>query len=526
MNIYSSILKLLYTSVFKLLMICVFYSLGQQSFSTDRRIFVGRNETVILNCTCFNKNESSWRVLKYPRVTAREIDAIDEPYIPYTEGLLLNPKLMNSNIDIVGDYKSGECNLIIRNFSNHDEGTYKCEYWKNGNIYIDTYHVQIRNPVVMEVTYTNFENQLTIDCKAKGGEPDNYTVNLWEHRSEFNEYIRSFEGGKLTFSELNSKDNSYENDGIYTCQATNGMIGAKRRLAQKGSILINNKVPPIFVSSNNEVQDGRYGQKINLTVILYNKFGRIQTYISKLNESLNISANQQLILTHELSHNVNITVSGIKVTFQMILDKDDDFTNYTIKACNEEGCNEFIVEIILSGHKKSECNNDWKCKTCGTNGHISKDCTAEFDKNSQADSDVSSEESDEASESESEKGEEIVLLQSTENLLDITHTEDISKNAELPTDTNNTNVPDQNPSELKSDETDQQHPEQCMKKKKKKKKTSKSPATTYGPLDKYLGTTMTTPQQKSSKRSATTPTDKLHDREIGSSKPRTSDHNT
>ncbi|VDI50285.1 Hypothetical predicted protein [Mytilus galloprovincialis] len=339
---------------FLLILFFYIYIIGQQSFSTDRRIFVGRNETVILNCTCFNKNESSWRVLKYPRVTAREIDAIDEPYIPYTEGLLLNPKLMNSNIDIVGDYKSGECNLIIRNFLNHDEGTYKCEYWKNGNIYIDTYHVQIRNPVVMEITYTNFGNQLTIDCKAKGGEPDNYTVNLWEHRSEFNEYIRSFEGGKLTFSEINSKNNSYENDGIYTCQATNGMIGANRRLAQKGYILINNKVPPIFMSSNNEVQDGRFGQKINLTVILYNKFGRIQAYISKPNESLNISANQQLILTNELSHNVNITVSGIKVTFQMILDKDDDFTNYTIKACNKEGCNKFIVEIISSDYNESK----------------------------------------------------------------------------------------------------------------------------------------------------------------------------
>ncbi|CAG2251140.1 CNBP [Mytilus edulis] len=129
-----------------------------------------------------------------------------------------------------------------------------------------------------------------------------------------------------------------------------------------------------------------------------------------------------------------------------------------------------VPNACKKGHKKSECTNDWKCKTCGTNGHISKDCTAEFDKNSQADSDVSSEESDEASEAESEKGEEIVLSQSTENLLDITHTEEISKNAELPTDTNNTNVPDQNPSELKSDETDQQHPEQCMKKKRKRKK--------------------------------------------------------
>lgn len=93
----------------------------------------------------------------------------------------------------------------------------------------------------MEITYTNFENQLTIDCKSKGVEPGNYTVNLWEHRSEFNEYIRSFEGGKLTILKSNSKNNSYENDGIYTCLATNGMVEDNRRLAQKRSILINNK---------------------------------------------------------------------------------------------------------------------------------------------------------------------------------------------------------------------------------------------------------------------------------------------
>lgn len=93
----------------------------------------------------------------------------------------------------------------------------------------------------MEITYTNFENKITIDCKVRGGEPDNYTVNLWEHRSEFNEYIRSFEGGKLTVSKSNSKNNSYENDGIYTCLATNGMVGDNMRLAQKGSILISDK---------------------------------------------------------------------------------------------------------------------------------------------------------------------------------------------------------------------------------------------------------------------------------------------
>lgn len=103
------------------------------------------------------------------------------------------------------------------------------------------------------------------------------------------------------------------------------------------------------MNSNNEVQDGRFGQKINLTVILYNKFGRIQAYISKLNESLNIPARQQRTLIREQFHNVNVTISGIQVTFQIILHTYDDFTNYTITACNKEGCYEFIVYIMLTG---------------------------------------------------------------------------------------------------------------------------------------------------------------------------------
>ncbi|CAC5381902.1 CNBP [Mytilus coruscus] len=84
------------------------------------------------------------------------------------------------------------------------------------------------------------------------------------------------------------------------------------------------------------------------------------------------------------------------------------------------------TKCLQKGHKKTDCNNDWKCKTCGANGHISKDCTAEFNENSQVDSEVSSEESDETSEDESEKGEEIVLSQSTEHLLDTPHTEETS----------------------------------------------------------------------------------------------------
>lgn len=191
---------------------------------------------------------------------------------------------------------------------------------------------------------------------------------------------------------------------------------------------------------------------------------------------------------------------------------------------NENNTDIECSKCLQKGHKKTNCSNDWKCKTCGENGHISKNCISEFDKNSQIASEDSTEESDEGSENELEKDEEIVTSQSTENL---SHTDDTPQNketsniTELTKDTSKVDVPTQNISKSESEAPIEQSPEQNQKKKKKKKKVSKSQETTHGPLDKYLGTT---PQQKTAKRSATTPTDTLHDRDIGSTKPRTSEN--
>ncbi|VDI79709.1 Hypothetical predicted protein, partial [Mytilus galloprovincialis] len=104
--------------------------------------------------------------------------------------------------------------------------------------------------------------------------------------------------------------------------------------------------------------------------------------------------------------------------------------------------------------KKTNCSNDWKCKTCVANGHISKDYTSEFDENSQIVSEDSTEESDEESENESEKDEEIVPSQSTKNLLhtsDPPQNEQTSKITELIKATSKVDVPEQNLSQLESE---------------------------------------------------------------------------
>lgn len=85
-----------------------------------------------------------------------------------------------------------------------------------------------------------------------------------------------------------------------------------------------------------------------------NTFGTIQTYISKQNETLDTQGRQEKITIHDIFQDVNVTVYGIKIIFQLTLDTAEDFTDYTIKACNQKGCNELTVKV------KSECKSPKK----------------------------------------------------------------------------------------------------------------------------------------------------------------------
>ncbi|CAC5407978.1 unnamed protein product [Mytilus coruscus] len=208
--------------------------------------------------------------------------------------------------------------------------------------------LDIQYSPVVEITRRPTELKLILICNPSGN-PANYTLGDWEHWSEFREHIQNLEGtpdGTLTF--LKSFNRLHETDGIYKCKASNGIYGTNGHLYQIGTALVYNKVPPIFVIANKPIKFGCYGQKMNLTVLLYNKYGTIQTTISKLSEPLYTETRQAMIKTQDISHDVNVTVSGIKRTFQLTLDKTEDFTDYTKKACNEMGCNELTVKITCA----------------------------------------------------------------------------------------------------------------------------------------------------------------------------------
>ncbi|CAC5372146.1 CADM4 [Mytilus coruscus] len=411
--------------------LCVLCSSEQDVYYKYETVYVGTNETVELYCYRFDQSECAWRISKKALPSSKDSNATDKTYILYTDGHLLNPKLNNTNIDIIGGNNTGKCNLKIRRFTTVDEGSYTCKFWSRGlpfnltihqvimkkgkkvvrgiegknltivctvksgrlaatlvlrtngistwkertdcvtysfiptkkenmqSIVCSAYSTVLDNPLsfkvqldiqyspVVEITRRQTEHKLILICNPSGN-PENYTFGNWEHWSEFKEHIQNLEGtpdGTLPLPKSTNNKWFPETDGIYKCKASNGIYGTNGHLYQIGTTLVHNKVPPIFVITNKPIQFGRYGQKMNLTVLLYNKYGTIQTTISKQNEPLHTETIQETIKTQDISHDVILTVSGIKITFQLTLDKIEDFTDYTIKACNEMGCNELTVKI-------------------------------------------------------------------------------------------------------------------------------------------------------------------------------------
>ena len=105
----------------------------------EQNVFVKKGDSVVLNCTCYAQNSALWKGPNYKYVNHEDTN----PLI-YSTGLLLNPKLNKSNVDVVGDYGLGICNLKISNFSLDDEGTYDCQYF---DVYLSTktYNVFVKS---------------------------------------------------------------------------------------------------------------------------------------------------------------------------------------------------------------------------------------------------------------------------------------------------------------------------------------------------------------------------------------------
>lgn len=95
-------------------------------------LFVDKGDTVVLNCTRFCANGTSWEGPGMPNETV---------LLRYSDGLLTNPYLKLTNIAIYGNFTRGTCHMQIKNFSIANDGIYQCIYLVSGNINIRRYNV-------------------------------------------------------------------------------------------------------------------------------------------------------------------------------------------------------------------------------------------------------------------------------------------------------------------------------------------------------------------------------------------------
>ncbi|XP_052079075.1 uncharacterized protein LOC127717472 [Mytilus californianus] len=164
-------------------MLC-FCCVVQGVYYPHETVFVGTNETVELNCYKYDQSECAWRISKKAVPSSMDSNATDKTYILYTDGHLLNPKLKNTNIDIIGGTHTGKCNLKIRSFSSADEGSYTCKFWSPGtDAHYNVYNVQLKSlpsnltihQVIMkkrkQVVRGIEGKNLTIVCIVKSGRP-------------------------------------------------------------------------------------------------------------------------------------------------------------------------------------------------------------------------------------------------------------------------------------------------------------------------------------------------------------------
>lgn len=121
-------------------------------------MFVNNGDTVVLNCTCFRENESSWNGPGGSKAMRN-----DTVLVAYSDGLQINPNQNLTNIDIYGNFTIGQCHLRINNFSNFNDGIYQCIHILNAIAYARFYNIYSKSKLNTSVLFLFSSNKFFVN---------------------------------------------------------------------------------------------------------------------------------------------------------------------------------------------------------------------------------------------------------------------------------------------------------------------------------------------------------------------------
>ena len=94
-------------------------------------------------------------------------------------------------------------------------------------------------PKVTVINVTSHFGKTRLDCLARGI-PALYNFSKWEHKSMFGEHIRyldGFDNGTLLI-QSKSKITRYQDNGLYVCHVSNGVVNSNGSVVQMGEYVL------------------------------------------------------------------------------------------------------------------------------------------------------------------------------------------------------------------------------------------------------------------------------------------------
>ncbi|XP_076088386.1 uncharacterized protein LOC143058811 [Mytilus galloprovincialis] len=241
------------------------------------------------------------------------------------------------------------CHKII-NISREDSGSYSC-FAENeiGTIHDEVIITVLYPPNIPDqrIHFTETDLSRTLQCLAYGV-PATYSYGLWHHLSFFGEHIRYLNpstDGKVTLPPIANKVERYQDNGIYSCTASNRVVDSFGNSFQTGKIFVMSNGPPIFMTKIEHEQYSQPGKTFILKFIVYSTSEIESNNVKSGNKDITASIQITHINSTMVFHGTEISVETMEIVLSFNISDKSNRQDYTVTLCNGYSNSSFVVNI-------------------------------------------------------------------------------------------------------------------------------------------------------------------------------------
>ncbi|VDI68381.1 sialic acid binding Ig-like lectin 8 [Mytilus galloprovincialis] len=244
------------------------------------------------------------------------------------------------------------CHKIIK-MSREDSGSYSCFAANEiGTIHDEVIITVLYPPNIPDqrIHFTETDLSRTLQCLAYGV-PATYAYGLWHHLSFFGEHIRYLNpstDGKVTLPPIANKVERYQDNGIYSCTASNRVVDSFGNSFQTGKIFVMSNGPPIFMTKIEHEQYSQPGKTFSLKFIVYSTSEIESNNVKSGNKDITASIQITYINSTMVFHGTEISVETMEIVLSFNIPDKSSRQDYTVTLCNGYSNSSFVVNITSS----------------------------------------------------------------------------------------------------------------------------------------------------------------------------------